>query len=120
MLSNVFNAVTATTAAFLLGNTFLLPSIFTQLLDPVPHPKLALPPTYSASASAPSVIQRLFSKVQKYTTDKTCLASHHKKKRKTIKLSSADKVLAAAKKKTEQLKYMLGSGSRMMISRLRR
>jgi hypothetical protein len=52
-------AVTATTAAFLLGNTFLLPSIFTQLLDPDPDPKLALPPTYSASASLPSLSESL-------------------------------------------------------------
>jgi hypothetical protein len=52
-------AVTATTAAFLLGNTFLLPSIFTQLLDPDPDPELALPPTYSASASPPSLSESL-------------------------------------------------------------
>jgi hypothetical protein len=51
-------AVTATTAAFLLGNTFLLP-IFTQLLDPDPDPELAFPPTYSASASAPSLSESL-------------------------------------------------------------
>jgi hypothetical protein len=52
-------AVTAATAAFLLDNTFLLPSIFTQLLDPDPDPELALPPTYSASASPPSLSESL-------------------------------------------------------------
>jgi hypothetical protein len=37
--------------------------------------------------------------------DALCLASHYKKKCKIIKLSSADKALAAVKRKTEQLKY---------------
>lgn len=52
-------AVTATTAAFLFGTAFLLPSTLTQLPDPDPDPELPLPPTYSASASAPSLSESL-------------------------------------------------------------
>jgi len=51
-------AVTATTAAVLFGNAFLLPPTFTQSFGP-DDPELPLPPTYSSSASAPSLSESL-------------------------------------------------------------
>jgi hypothetical protein len=51
------------------------------------------------------VVQRLLSEVRKYSTEKTRYAWRRKRQRKTIKLSAADKALAAAKRKTERSKY---------------
>jgi hypothetical protein len=52
------------------------------------------------------VVQRLLSEVRKYSTDKARIAWRRRgKQRKKIKLSAADKALAAAKRKTERIKY---------------